>query len=99
MSALLRTPAPGDLTGSNGIVISEASGNLMGPAGVGPLAPNGGPTLTHLPLPGSAAIDAGDPGFTVLVNDQRGLGFPRVLNDRLDIGAVEVPPAAPRRGC
>ncbi|MEN0110451.1 MAG: choice-of-anchor Q domain-containing protein [Planctomycetota bacterium] len=28
---------------------------------LGPLADNGGPTLTHAPLPGSPAIDAGDP--------------------------------------
>jgi len=31
---------------------------------LGPLQDNGGPTLTHAPLPGSPAIDAGDPNFT-----------------------------------
>ena len=28
---------------------------------LGPLQHNGGPTFTHEPLPGSPAIDAGDP--------------------------------------
>ncbi len=56
---------------------------------LGPLANNGGPTQTRLPLAGSPAIDAGDPGFTVPLTDQRGTGFPRIINGRVDIGAVE----------
>src|SRR5690606_3846126 len=56
-----------------------------------PLADNGGPTLTHLPLPGSPAINAGDPGFAPPPDtDQRGAGFPRV-NGVVDMGAVETP--------
>ena len=48
----------------------------------------GGPTLTHVPLPGSPALDAGDPNFNGnAATDQRGL--PRVFNGRVDIGAVE----------
>ena len=63
---------------------------------LGPLADNGGPTLTHLPLPGSPLIDAGDPGFTPPPDfDQRGDGFPRVVGGRIDIGAVEVGEAGP----
>ncbi|MEK6337374.1 MAG: choice-of-anchor Q domain-containing protein [Acidobacteriota bacterium] len=64
---------------------------------LGALASNGGPTQTHLLLPGSPAINAGDnalvtnppfvgPPFT----DQRGTGFPRIINSTVDIGAVEV---------
>ncbi len=56
---------------------------------LGPLADNGGPTLTMALLPGSAAINAGDntdaPDF-----DQRGPGFPRIVNGIIDIGAFEV---------
>ncbi len=38
------------------------SGNIIGmPANLGPLADNGGPTLTHSLLQASPAIDAGDP--------------------------------------
>jgi len=58
-----------------------------------PLADNGGPTLTHLPLPGSPAINAGDPSvlFSPTEFDQRGDPFARVSGGRIDIGAVEVP--------
>ena len=73
----------------SGAIINGAD-NLTGidPA-LGPLADNGGPTETHLPQKGSAVIDAGDPGFMPPPNtDQR--GFLRVVNDRVDMGAVEV---------
>jgi predicted outer membrane repeat protein len=53
---------------------------------LGPLQNNGGPTFTHLPESNSPAIDAGDP---TLGMDQRGSGFVRVMNGRIDIGAVE----------
>src|SRR5258705_7644649 len=53
---------------------------------LGPLQNNGGPTFTHLPASGSPVIDAGDP---TLGMDQRGSGFVRVMNARIDIGAVE----------
>lgn len=61
---------------------------------LGPLQANGGPTNTHALLPGSPAIDAGNPGLTrppvaIPLNDQRGVGFPRVVNGRIDIGAFE----------
>jgi hypothetical protein len=58
---------------------------------LGPLQNNGGPTLTRLPLPGSPAIDLGDPNpGPILAHDQRGGSFARIVNGRLDIGAVEV---------
>ncbi len=62
---------------------------------LGPLADNGGPTLTHALLPGSPAIDAGVTALAVsadgtpLEHDQRGLFYPRVLGKAVDSGAVE----------
>jgi hypothetical protein len=61
---------------------------------LGPLADNGGPTLTHALLPGSPAIDAGDLSAvagvgTVPLYDQRGNPFARVSGGRIDIGAFE----------
>ncbi len=53
---------------------------------LGPLANNGGPTLTMALLPGSPAIDAGGPA-AALTADQR--GFPRPAGARLDIGVCE----------
>ncbi len=60
-------------------------GNLSGDPLLGPLADNGGPTLTHLPELGSPLIDAGD-NATCLSEDQRGL--PRD-DGSCDIGSVE----------
>ena len=73
----------------SGAIISGAD-NLTGvDPGLGALTDNGGPTETHLPQAGSAVIDAGDPGFTPPPStDQRGLM--RVVNGRVDMGAVEV---------
>jgi hypothetical protein len=65
------------------------------------LANNGGPTQTMALLPGSPAIDAGD-NTDAPEWDQRGPGFPRIVNGRIDIGAYEVQATAPtphaRRG-
>ena len=58
---------------------------------LGPLQDNGGPTFTHALLPGSPAIDAGGPDFVGPPDfDQRGEGFPRIVNGIVDIGAFEV---------
>jgi hypothetical protein len=61
---------------------------------LGPLANNGGPTMTHALLAGSPAINAGDPAAVAGVGDvpafdQRGFAFNRVVNGRIDIGAFE----------
>jgi|GEM_PF-881420 len=66
--------------------------------GLGPLADNGGPTMTHALLVGSPALDAGDPTAVAGQNgvpefDQRGTGFERVQGGRIDIGAFEAEPA------
>ena len=58
---------------------------------LGELANNGGETHTQYLLPGSPAIDMGDPTVLRAADefDQRGNPFLRVFNDRLDMGAVE----------
>ena len=56
------------------------------------LANNGGPTLTHLPPAGSAAIDNGSSVGAPSI-DQRGL--PRPAGGAVDVGAVEVQPIPP----
>ena len=76
----------------------DAGGFLTGPGDqlftnpmLGPLQDNGGPTFTHALLPGSPAIDAGNPNFTPPpLFDQRGSGFDRVVNGRIDVGSFEV---------
>jgi len=85
------------------ISTDDGGGNLTGPGDqintdpmLGPLQNNGGPTLTHALLPGSPAINTGDPNFTPPPSyDQRGSPFVRVYNGRIDIGSFEVQP--PRR--
>lgn len=71
---------------------------------LGPLGSNGGPTLTHLPLTGSPLIDGiptvacsdGDElAGAVITTDQRGLVRPDVVNQKCDIGSVEVQTEAP----
>jgi hypothetical protein len=58
---------------------------------LGPLQNNGGPTFTRALLPGSPAMDAGNPTFIPPPwYDQRGPDFWRVRNGRIDIGSFEV---------
>jgi len=59
---------------------------------------NGGPTQTIALLAGSPAINAGSNALAVdpttghpLAYDQRGAGFPRIVNGTVDIGAFESP--------
>jgi len=81
-------------------LIDGTSGDHVGTLGspinaqLGPLADNGGPTHTHALLPGSPAIDAGNPatpgsgGNACALHDQR--DYPRGgAAGRCDIGAFE----------
>ena len=76
----------------------DGGGFLTGPVDqintapmLGPLQNNGGPTFTHALLAGSPAINMGNPNFTPPPDyDQRGPGYPRVVSNRIDIGAFEV---------
>jgi hypothetical protein len=83
--------------GTSSVSTASASNTLMAsntPAGgdtfadpkLGPLADNGGPTLTMALLPGSPAIDAGNTSLAP-ATDQR--GFPRPAGWAADIGAFE----------
>lgn len=59
---------------------------------LGPLADNGGPTMTHALLVESPAIDAGSDGHC-LRNDQR--SWSRPVGDACDVGAYEFGATAP----
>ena len=69
--------SPGDLIGSADFPLDPK---------LGPLAANGGPTLTMALLPGSPALDTGNTSLAPNV-DQR--GFPRPAGLAADIGAFE----------
>ena len=73
--------SPGDiLLGANNLIGIDPL--------LGPLTFNGGPTLTHLPLPGSPVIDAGIPAIPAPpATDQRGLS--RIAGPAVDLGSVE----------
>jgi N-acetylneuraminic acid mutarotase len=80
----------------------DGGGYLNGPGDqintdplLGLLQDNGGPTFTHALLPGSPAINAGDPNFPPGGYDQRGPGFDRVRNGRIDVGSFEVQEPSP----
>ncbi len=104
-NTILNANASGNIDGtvtSHGYNISsdDGGGLLTGPGDqintdplLGPLRDHGGPTLTHVPLRGSPAIDAGDPSFTPPPDhDQRGACFLRVFGGRIDVGSVETQP-------
>jgi len=90
-----------NLSSDNGVgVLTNSTDQLNKDPLLGPLADNGGPTLTHALLPGSPAIDKGKSfGATT---DQRGqprpFDFASVTNaaggDGSDIGAFELNPQA-----
>ena len=92
----------GNADDSTGFHPGDLKGNTATPlnAMLGPLAGNGGPTLTHALLAGSPALDAGNNDFglstddTPLLTDQRGTG--RIADSpdagttaTVDIGAYE----------
>jgi len=92
---------PMDIGGSSGASVT-GSHNLIGipglamPSdtvfsnnpGLGPLADNGGATLTHLPAFNSLAVNHGHEVGN-LMTDQRDAGFPRSVDGAIDIGAIE----------
>lgn len=92
-TAATGTDVDGTFVSNDYNLIGDDSGNAfpesandienVNPA-IGPLADNGGTTLTHMLLSTSAAANAGDPGDTSL--DQIGNA---VFGDARDIGALE----------
>jgi hypothetical protein len=106
-NTILNRTGLGENIFNNGGTITSAGYNLSNDGGggylngpgdlintdplLGPLQDNGGPTQTYALLPGSPAIDAGDPSFAPPPwFDQRGPDFYRLRNDRIDIGSFEV---------
>ena len=84
---------------TSGLTVGQSDAIDSGPGNIknadpllAALTDNGGPTETHYLLPGSPALNMGDP--TVIQHpdqfDQRGTPFLRVYGGRLDIGALEV---------
>jgi hypothetical protein len=80
-----------NLVGTVGNCAFGAGGDITGQDPLlGPLQDNGGDTLTHALPEGSPAVNAGDPAFAPPpAYDQRGPGFWRVGDGRIDIGAYE----------
>jgi CSLREA domain-containing protein len=83
----------GDRTGSTGF-INGLNGDQVG-SNTDPIDPmldeladNGGPTPTHALFAGSPAIDNGN-NDVAPATDQRGDGFPRIVQGVIDIGAFE----------
>jgi hypothetical protein len=81
---------------SSGGIQNGVNGNIVGVNPMlGPLQNNGGLGMTFALLAGSPAIDAGDNSLAVdsngqpLLYDQRGVGFSRIVNGTVDIGAFE----------
>jgi DNA-binding beta-propeller fold protein YncE len=85
-------------TGFTNGVHADLAGTTASPLDpqLGPLANNGGPTLTMALLHGSPALDAGDDALLGppyhLTTDQR--GFPRNTGAHVDIGAFQFQPIA-----
>lgn len=82
-----------DAMSGNNIVGDPSTIGLIDPL-LGPLGNHGGSTPTHTLLPGSPAIDVGDPNLIAGQNgvpefDQRGTPFKRIAAGRIDMGAIE----------
>ena len=79
-------------TGSSGVINGTYSANLVNTDPLlGPLADNGGPTLTMALAPNSPALDKGS-NPAGLTFDQRGSPFVRTFGGGTDIGALESQP-------
>ena len=101
LTALLNSIVAGNVSSNGSGIIADAGHNLSSDGScaftnlgsrnnidpmLGRLADNGGPTPTMALLPGSPAIDAGDPAASP-PTDQRGVARP--LGTAADIGAFE----------
>ena len=75
---------------TTGATFASGSGNNITGQNpkLSPLADNGGPTQTMALLTGSPAVDAGSNALipSGVTTDQRGAGYPRIVNGMVDIG-------------
>lgn len=102
-NTIIANSVGGDCVNINAIgnnnLIEDGSCNafLSGDPNLGILQDNGGTTLTHALLSGSIAIDAGNNSSipSGVTTDQRGVGFHRIVNGIVDIGAFEVQQNSP----
>jgi hypothetical protein len=81
-----------NVIGGGGGFTNGVNGDIVGTnPNLGPLANNGGPTLTYALQAGSAAIDGGYNAIipSGVTTDQRGPGFDRISGGTVDIGAFE----------
>ncbi|MEM9657481.1 MAG: choice-of-anchor Q domain-containing protein [Planctomycetota bacterium] len=77
------TPPGATVNGANNILNLDPR--------LAPLADNGGPTPTHIPMSGSPVRDSGEIGISGAPPfDQRGPSIVRIFGPRIDRGAVEV---------
>jgi hypothetical protein len=80
------------LVGANNLIgaasITTPADTISADPELQPLAYNGGETLTHALDVTSPAINVGN-NIEGASNDQRGVGFPRVIGTQADIGAFE----------
>ncbi len=108
-STILASHANGNCTGnpinSNGYNLEDANAcGLIEPSDmintspiIAWLAMNGGTNLSHAPMPGSPAIDTGDPDTCIAI-DQRGVARPQGAGcDRgaIEVTGTETPPPEP----
>ncbi len=104
IDSIYQNPQGGNVNVTAGSLFGSLGGNIFSDAPntssglsdlvntdplLGPLASNGGPTLTQALLPGSPAIGGGFP-IGGIATDQR--GAPRPLDRAPDIGAFQVQP-------
>ena len=93
--------SPGDAASTNLPITYQPTDILDTPPMLLPLDDYGGPTPTHAVGSGSPLIDAGSHNYAFdfdgspLQTDQRGSGFPRLLDNEVDIGAVEAQATTP----
>jgi hypothetical protein len=88
------------VTGANNLInivthdVSVPADTLRMLPDLGPLQPNGGLTPTQVPNAGSPLIGRGNTVASPGSCDQRGAGYPRTTDGRIDIGAVQAPASA-----
>ena len=82
-----------NLIGTTSRIVTVPGDSVRGDPGLLPLTWNGGPTRTHALRRDSPGVDTGN-NTAHLVEDQRGIGYPRTIGAAPDIGAFELDASA-----